>query len=287
MVSDINSSNYEPKSYLLRYVKMSASTKVSLLWLHLSIVLLLLHLAILIDSHATQDFRHILSVKTTYNNSFSNNEIRIRDTSYSIINKLCKPVQFNGIYRHGIRNPSKKDIDKIHAFYNRVVSAVNNTGIHITLPLPFQTESAKLLSMPGKIELQSIQRRVVKRFDSLLARAAPDELEFFSSSLSRAIGSRDAFSSTFHQFKHRAPISQTVRDDLIRYYHTCQKYMLPHRKSGKEAKYQFEQFWSKSKSEKVASSIRKGLGIEKMEVTAGKHIPRARLTNYLPMAKNI
>ena len=266
--------------YLLRYVNMSASVKVSFLALRLpfSSFLLFLHIFIHV-CNATQDFRHILSVKTTYNHSFYDNEIKIRDSSHSIIENICKPVQFNGIYRHGIRNPSKSDINNVDAFYSRVVNAATNSGIHPTLPLPFKIETAKALSAPGKIEMQSIQKRIAKRFDSLLSSATADQLEFISSSISRAIGSRDAFSSAFKQFKNHTPTtSQKISDDLMRYYYTCQKYMLPHRKP-KEAKYHLDQFWSLSKIDRVASNIRQKLGVDKLEITVGKQIIYTRYFN--------
>ena len=259
------------KLYLLRYLNMSASMKVYFLALRLPFSSFLLFLHIFIVCNATQDFRHILSVKTTYNNSFDDNEIKIRDSSHSIIENICKPIQFNGIYRHGIRNPSKSDINNVDAFYSRIVNAAANSGIHPTLPLPFKIETAKGLSAPGKIEMQSIQKRIAKRFDSLLSSAKADQLEFISSSISRAIGSRDAFSSAFKQFKNHTPTSQKISDDLMRYYYTCQKYMLPHRKP-KEAKYHFDQFWSQSKIDRVASNIRQKLGVDKLEITVGKQI---------------
>ena len=141
--------------------------------------------------------------------------------------------------------------------------------MHTTLQLPFKSDSAKQLSGRGVIELQSIQKRVVKRFHSLLGGAKPDQLEFISSSLRRAIASRDAFSSAFKQLKNNVPTTNQISDDLLRFYTACQQYMPAH-KSSREARYHFDKFWSKSNVEKVARNVREKLGVENMEVTAGE-----------------
>ena len=255
---------------------MSASTKTLLSCLHIlpiSVHLVLLHQAIFAFSNTTQNYRRVLSVKTTYNNSFDDHEIKVIHGLHptkltNTISKRCRPIQFNGIYRHGIRNPGTKDIDKIQAFYDRVVTASNNSNIHATLQLPFKADSAKQLSESGVIELQSIQKRVVKRFDSLLGDAEPDQLEFISSSLRRAIESRDAFSSAFTQLKNNVPTTEKISDDLLRFYTACKQYMPTHKT---QAKYHFDKFWSKSNVESVARNVREKLGVENMEIAAGEY----------------
>ena len=212
-----------------------------------------------IENH-DHKYKH-LGVKTTYENSFSNVK-RIDESKY---HPTCRPVQINTIYRHGIRNPGNKDINKINRIFRIINKESQNFKRVSLLMTPFEISTAKKLTEGGKIELQTIALREIKRYPQLFR--DPKKMIYIASSLQRAIDSARAFREANGDFYSKIHI----RDDIMRFYYKCNSIKNRFRLPSDDlsfAKLQFMQFWDKNRVDKILSKIRIYLDAPALELTA-------------------
>lgn len=224
-------------------------------------IIFLFQLLLIFDNVSSVTEYKNLGVKTTYNDSISlwkNEEIQYNYTR-------CVPMFFAAIYRHGTRNPGKKDIDRINKIFVRITRETYDIKRTSSLRHPFSLSTAKQLTKGGKEELASIAKRTATSFPNLLNRTSSLNI-FISSSLQRAKDSAMAFakgldSPNFHLH---------IRDDLIRYYFRCNQIRAKYAMAGHKspAKLQFNDFWSKERVERISFKIRAILQAPELKLNA-------------------
>ncbi|ELU06862.1 hypothetical protein CAPTEDRAFT_228544 [Capitella teleta] len=146
-----------------------------------------------------------------------------------LLRDICKPIHLNFLGRHGIRNPGQSDIKTTRNILRRLKSTEVDSKLISSLEesiAGFTVESEKELTASGWKELSSIGERFKLRFPSLFQSelgSAKEHFLFQVTSKSRTVDSCRAFMSSLHL---RPPHQLHTRDDLLRFFDTCEKYVV-------------------------------------------------------------
>jgi len=129
--------------------------------------------------------------------------------------------------RHGIRNPNKKDILNGHAMISEMKYRGASPSIvdHLQSVMEsFPLSEAALLAETGAEEQRELGRHTSHRFASVFRKR--DHLTFVSSTSPRAISSKKNFELGFNEgLGWNASSSYQQRDDLLRFFDNCPRYI--------------------------------------------------------------
>ena len=173
------------------------------------------------------------STKSSYNLS---RELDILDGFYDHQNSTSPPqclrdsaIHVTGIFRHGTRYPSLKDVkyarsllEKLreasmdHQLYNKLNDTLNK----------FPNDNNKDIAPSGIVENVHLGLRFGFKYLKLFASASEKEIEFYATSKNRTVDSFRGFLTGFQDasgYKFSPPAQ--IRDDLLRFFDYCDKYI--------------------------------------------------------------
>ncbi|OON19550.1 histidine acid phosphatase [Opisthorchis viverrini] len=150
----------------------------------------------------------------------------------------CKPIHINGIYRHGTRAPSLKDVQRVRDLRAKLLSSENvmlPSGFR-DYPVPFANETDRGLLPRGLEELHSLGQRIRNRMPPWFE--STDGIKFYTSSSSRAILSARSFyhglfnltpldaQNTWDAELHLNALPETIQiaDRFTRLFESCKRY---------------------------------------------------------------
>ena len=217
----------------------------------LTLTVLLLHAESCQSTTAAADTTtnyHFFATKNTYAHSkryFYGPDTVIADKHSELQRQLhdnsCQPLQLNALLRHGTRNPGRKDMQRLDAFFTRVDQFVYEHGradsdVALNLNLAmlewFQSDlfahawnNDKQLVAAGYAEMAGIGRFVARHFASLLDDGdAAARLEFMSSDTQRTLTSCTAFKDGLGMTDLDEPCQ--INDHLMRFFDDCPRYVM-------------------------------------------------------------
>jgi multiple inositol-polyphosphate phosphatase/2,3-bisphosphoglycerate 3-phosphatase len=137
-------------------------------------------------------------------------------------------MQVSSVIRHGTRNPSKGDVNRINSVLAKLQST--NASVDIVIKLAsvvakFPLSNASQLVQAGYEEHEGIGYRMMETYRNLFDNVQLNELSFTATSVQRTVDSCMGFQEGFfaqHGRNVTASISQ--RDDLLRFYDNCDAY---------------------------------------------------------------
>ena len=140
---------------------------------------------------------------------------------------LCEAVHVSAIFRHGARNPSLKNIIAMDKLQEKLVD--NKTpeiaNFIDTWKNSYDRNKEKELVEKGIKEQFELGRRFARKFFTLIDSGREEDLEFISSSKSRAKDSSKYFygglSYTFSKLEKH---DNEIEDSLLRFYDDCNNY---------------------------------------------------------------
>ena len=186
-------------------------------------------------------------------------------------NQLCNAVHVNAVIRHGARNPSLKNINKMDGLRDKLV-ANKPPGIAMYIDIwknLYDEKEENELVEKGIKEQFELGRRFGRKFFRLLDGAREEDIKFFSSSKSRAKDSSEYFygglSAIFSKLEH---YDNVVEDDLLRFYDDCRNYERFVEKDKTNFK-EFDDFHKTEEYINVAKSIRRNLSLRNISLEPG------------------
>lgn len=186
----------------------------------------------------------------------------------------CQLLQVNAVFRHGTRNPGKKDILRCQAFHlsiPKLQEAYEKFEPLLSWTPKFCVDHDKDLTTAGVNEMTMIGKSYSLYFEqsNLLKNATL----FLTSDKNRTIGSCQSFLSGF---KNRAFLQHgtkcKIRNDLMRFFDECKKYNHEVENNEKALK-EVKLFRMGKEIELVISSIKQKLNLNgQSNVTYSKYI---------------
>lgn len=178
-------------------------------------------------------------------------------------NQLCEAVHINAVIRHGARNPSIKNLMKMAALRDKLVAS-KPAGVATYIDSwqnLYDKEREKELVEKGIKEQYELGRRFARKFFRLLDSGREEDINFVSSSKSRAKdSSKNFYSGLQYIFSKLEHYKNDVDDDALRFYDDCGNY----ERRVENNKTNFKEFDDFHKTEayiSVAKSIRKNLSL--------------------------
>lgn len=172
--------------------------------------------------------------KTIYNASFSENELYERDKARSYHPHFCQPVHLDVLLRHGIRNPGRKDIDRVNNLHSRILKQLDSTSFSDFFEWKnrFSSSAEKDIVDIGKREHITIAGRFAMKYKSLLKSTKPSDVLFITSDTNRTVSSCYAFQQGLLQVGLNLS-SACVKDNIrLRFFDICQNYLAIGQKGG-------------------------------------------------------
>uniref|UniRef100_A0A7S4URH5 Multiple inositol polyphosphate phosphatase 1 n=1 Tax=Guillardia theta TaxID=55529 RepID=A0A7S4URH5_GUITH len=200
----------------------------------------------------------------------------------------CTPTMITGVFRHGSRNPSAKDIKKfeqLEDLLRRLSREINTTNDKLrwaqTWKNPFKEEDASMLVSLGVEEHLELGRRWQARFPHLLSDSYhPRHHVFRSSCHERSARSAHAFAggafdvsgpgvSGRYNPVHVITPSCESRDTTLRFFDSCPRY----KKEKRKATQVQEQFLESKEVQDVVARVGSKLGLkETSKELKAKHV---------------
>lgn len=236
---------------------MQASLVAFLLW---HFALITVSDALVLDKFGT---------KNTYNVSHTNSSVSDEDLAKD---QNCKLLHVIAVVRHGIRYPGADDIQAASRVTSQLLSQGANSALVDRLStvvsryLPVNME--KELSRTGAEEQQNLGSRVAGRYLKLFSSAGYEDVTFVASSSSRAKESCGNFSQGFaERLGSNASRAIETRDDLLRYFELCSKYVKEVRKN--KTAVNEESLFRNATLHELNNNIAMYLNISQLTVSAG------------------
>lgn len=152
----------------------------------------------------------------------------------------CAPLQLNAVFRHGTRFPTRKQIEKLGVLHRRILAREprpNRTCLAAESltrwQMWYRPEMDGNLASRGRRDMETLARRLARRFPSLLA--PHRRLAFVSSSKHRCLDSSAAFREGLRQafYAHwpaadrNATLTEPleINDRLMRFFDNCERYV--------------------------------------------------------------
>lgn len=181
-------------------------------------------------------------------------------------------MQVIGLFRHGIRFPGKKDIINV----GNILTEFRRLNVNQTVLNKLQLvadampmSKAVRLAPSGEQEHQDLGSRFGRRFSNLFSDVAENDIHFVTSSSERAITSGLSFHRGFQAiFSRNSSFLPEQRDDLLRFFEHCPRYMKEVRKN-ESALFEFYDFCS-AIAESCLRQIAKELDLAKLELNHSK-----------------
>jgi hypothetical protein len=227
-----------------------------------------------------------MATKTTYDNILREN-FPTGDTLKGSYHgqpwrKLCHPIHYSMIARHGYRYPSKSNIQLMQKFVDEIREKVNEKYDFIrTWEMPYSLEQTKLLTHSGWTDMEEMGKRMGWRWHALYHEEMDEwkddeddentrrklDVKFISSDLQRSVESARAFIKGFKSALHRPKdenIEISTDNRLMRYFDDCEKYVHTVDEN-KTALYEYYKYSTGPKMAAIAEKLKDKLGLEKYE----------------------
>lgn len=173
------------------------------------------------------------STKSSYNLS---RELDILDGFYDHQNSTPPPqclkdsvIHVTGIFRHGTRYPSLKDVKYARSLLEKLKSASMDPQLYKKLNdtlNKFPNDNNKDIAPSGIVEHVHLGHRFGSKYLKLFASASEKDVEFYATSKNRTVDSFRGFLKGFQDasdYKFSPPAQ--IKDDLLRFYDYCDKYI--------------------------------------------------------------
>ena len=237
--------------------------------------LILLMLTLISLSENTLDGRHSLfATKTPFKYHAPKNEWlspRVFDVIHSRIDKSCRILQVNTLFRHGIRNPGPKDVIRAEKFFLMIKDKLKPEIGFRELPnwtSRFPLSLTKELSESGAKEMSHFGKEYAKLFSTL----GPKNILFIASSTNRTRGSCSSFRDGFLEMsrtiddQEKSSITCNVQNDTLRFFDECKKYLKMVEKGYKE----YKMFQNGQEMRNILSNFEKRWNLNVSDVTYSK-----------------
>lgn len=166
--------------------------------------------------------------KTSYGQLFANTDRQtLMDFSFRFAPPTCQAIHISGLFRHGTRFPSAKDIRNGYDLADRIKNKVNDKYQELNDWTPIVPPSrAKEITYLGRAELRGLGERFGHRYKDLLASADISELYFQVSHKKRTYNSADNFREGLEvSLQRNIPEQFVLRNDLLRFYDNCTEFV--------------------------------------------------------------